>query len=122
MLLLFDPQTAGGLLIAVDREDADALLRDLTGNVPSAQRIGEIQPYDAVAGIFWLLNIPGYMDAGLGSALLHSFYAILGIIASGTRAPGIVWSSTGSTPAPMSPASPSWATCWRWPAAIWPKR
>lgn len=49
---------------------------------------GEGQPrrqvlaYAAVAGIFWLLNIPGYMDAGVGSALLHSFYAILGIAAS----------------------------------------
>ena len=49
--VLFDPQTAGGLLIAVDRDDADALLRDLTGNVPSAQRIGEIQPYEGGARI-----------------------------------------------------------------------
>ena len=49
--VLFDPQTAGGLLIAVDRDDADALLRELTGNVPSAQRIGEIQPYEGGARI-----------------------------------------------------------------------
>ena len=53
---------------------------------------GEGQPrrqvlaYAAVAGIFWLLNIPGYMDAGVGSALLHSFYAILGIAASAAAA------------------------------------
>ena len=43
--VLFDPQTAGGLLIAVDPGDAPALLAALTGQVPSAQRIGEIRPY-----------------------------------------------------------------------------
>ena len=40
MDVLFDPQTSGGLLIAVDPSDADALLHALTGAVPSAQRIG----------------------------------------------------------------------------------
>ena len=39
---LFDPQTSGGLLIAVDAKDADALERDLKGSVPSAQRIGTV--------------------------------------------------------------------------------
>ena len=39
---LFDPQTSGGLLIAVDPNDADALERDLRVSVPSAQRIGTV--------------------------------------------------------------------------------
>ncbi len=37
---LFDPQTSGGLLVAVDPNDAGALLSDLAACVPSAQRIG----------------------------------------------------------------------------------
>jgi len=41
---LFDPQTSGGLLIAVDPRDADALERDLKVSVPSAQRIGTVLP------------------------------------------------------------------------------
>lgn len=44
--LLYDPQTAGGLLIAVAPEDADALYRALRGTVPSAQRIGTVSAYD----------------------------------------------------------------------------
>jgi len=40
--LLYDPQTAGGLLIAADPEDAPALLRELEGAVPSAQRIASV--------------------------------------------------------------------------------
>ena len=43
--VLFDPQTAGGLLIAVDPADADRLMADLVGTVPSAQRIGTILPH-----------------------------------------------------------------------------
>ena len=39
---LFDPQTSGGLLLAVDPKDADALERDLRASVPSAQRIGTV--------------------------------------------------------------------------------
>jgi selenide,water dikinase len=39
---LFDPQTSGGLLIAVDHKDADALERDLCVSVPSTQRIGTV--------------------------------------------------------------------------------
>lgn len=43
--LLYDPQTAGGLAIAVSPEDADALLAELKAAVPSAQRWGTVQPY-----------------------------------------------------------------------------
>ncbi|MBQ1263793.1 MAG: selenide, water dikinase SelD, partial [Oscillospiraceae bacterium] len=44
--MLYDPQTAGGLLIAVDAEDADALERELTQAVPTAKRIGKVCPYN----------------------------------------------------------------------------
>lgn len=40
--LLFDPQTSGGLLCAVDPECADQLMSDLKGKVPSAQHIGTV--------------------------------------------------------------------------------
>lgn len=40
--ILFDPQTAGGLLIAADPACAEELLSALKPCVPSAQRIGEI--------------------------------------------------------------------------------
>ena len=40
--LLFDPQTSGGLLCAVDPECADQLMSDLKGKVPSAQYIGTV--------------------------------------------------------------------------------
>ena len=40
--LLYDPQTAGGLLMAVAPEDADALFEELKTAVPSAQRIGTV--------------------------------------------------------------------------------
>lgn len=42
--MLFDPQTAGGLLIAVDEADADRFYKELKTAVPSAQRIGVITP------------------------------------------------------------------------------
>ena len=42
--LLFDPQTAGGMLIAVTKEKAAALLRKLRENYPHAQVIGEVAP------------------------------------------------------------------------------
>lgn len=45
--VLFDPQTSGGLLIAVDPADASALMKDLKGCVPSAQRIGTVRAADA---------------------------------------------------------------------------
>jgi len=41
--VLYDPQTAGGLLMAVDPTDADALFTELKENVPSAQWIGTME-------------------------------------------------------------------------------
>ena len=49
--VLFDPQTAGGLLIAVDPGDADALFAELRDCVPSAQRIGEMAEWTGGARI-----------------------------------------------------------------------
>ena len=43
--MLYDPQTSGGLLIAVDPDDADALYAELKGQVPSAQKIGYAAAY-----------------------------------------------------------------------------
>lgn len=43
--MLYDPQTAGGLLMAVDPRDADALFTELKEVVPSAQRIGTVGEY-----------------------------------------------------------------------------
>lgn len=40
--VLFDPQTSGGLLIAVSASDADAMIGEMRGNVPSVQRIGRV--------------------------------------------------------------------------------
>jgi selenide,water dikinase len=42
--LLFDPQTAGGMLIAVSEDKASALLRTLRENYPQAQIIGQVAP------------------------------------------------------------------------------
>ena len=50
--LLFDPQTSGGLLMAVAPEDADALLAELAPVVPRAQRIGTVSPYGGGKRIF----------------------------------------------------------------------
>jgi selenide,water dikinase len=50
--LLYDPQTAGGLLMAVAPEEADALLAELAEAVPSAQRIGVVRPYRGGKRIF----------------------------------------------------------------------
>ena len=45
--LLYDPQTAGGLLMAVDPADADALFEALKPAVPSVQRIGTVDEYQS---------------------------------------------------------------------------
>ncbi|MBE6990544.1 MAG: selenide, water dikinase SelD [Ruminococcaceae bacterium] len=50
--MLYDPQTAGGLLIAVDPADADALFAELQETVPSAQRIGTVEAYRGGKRIF----------------------------------------------------------------------
>ena len=42
---LYDPQTSGGLLIAVDPADADAFFEALQPAVPCAQRIGRFETY-----------------------------------------------------------------------------
>lgn len=50
--MLFDPQTSGGLLIAVHPEDADAMFEELKTAVPSAQRIGIVREYRGGKRIF----------------------------------------------------------------------
>jgi len=50
--VLYDPQTSGGLLIAVDPADADALLDELRTAVPSAQRIGTAEAWRGGKRIF----------------------------------------------------------------------
>ena len=50
--LLFDPQTSGGLAIAVAPEDADALFAELMTCVPSAQRWGTLAEYRGGKRIF----------------------------------------------------------------------
>ena len=50
--MLYDPQTSGGLLMAVHPDDAQALFEELKGAVPSAQRIGRVRPYRGGKYIF----------------------------------------------------------------------
>ena len=50
--LLYDPQTSGGLAIAVAPEDAEALLAELKDAVPSAQRWGTVEKYRGGKRIF----------------------------------------------------------------------
>ncbi len=50
--MLYDPQTSGGLLIAVHPDDADAMEAELKDAVPSAQRIGRVMPYRGGKRIF----------------------------------------------------------------------
>ena len=50
--LLYDPQTSGGLLMAVDPADADALFEELKAVAPSAQRIGVVREYRGGKHIF----------------------------------------------------------------------
>jgi selenide, water dikinase len=44
--LLFDPQTAGGMLIAVSEDKAEALLKTLQANYPHARVIGRVLPLE----------------------------------------------------------------------------
>ena len=50
--LLYDPQTAGGLVMACDPADADALFEALKAAVPSAQKIGTVAAYEGGKRIF----------------------------------------------------------------------
>jgi len=50
--LLYDPQTSGGLLMAVDPADAEALSAELKACVPSVQRLGMVQEYRGGKRIF----------------------------------------------------------------------
>lgn len=50
--MLYDPQTSGGLLVAVHPDDADKLYEELQAAVPSAQRIGIVKEYRGGKYIF----------------------------------------------------------------------
>lgn len=50
--LLFDPQTAGGLVMSCHPDDADALFEELKKAVPSAQKIGTVAAYEGGKRIF----------------------------------------------------------------------
>lgn len=50
--MLYDPQTSGGLMMAVDPADADACLAELKACVPSAQKIGVVGEYHGGKRIF----------------------------------------------------------------------
>ena len=50
--LLYDPQTSGGLLMAVDPEDAEELYEALRPAVPSAQRLGRVREYRGGKRVF----------------------------------------------------------------------
>ena len=41
--ILYDPQTSGGLMIAVDEKDAKNLLKDLQNTIPCAKIIGYVE-------------------------------------------------------------------------------
>ena len=49
--MLYDPQTSGGLLIAVDPADPDALFAELKYSATSAQRIGTVGEYHGGARV-----------------------------------------------------------------------
>ena len=50
--MLYDPQTSGGLLIAVDPDDAPALFAELQSCVPAAQCLGTVEEYKGGARIY----------------------------------------------------------------------
>ncbi len=50
--VLYDPQTSGGLLIAADPDDAEALFEELLNAAPDVRRIGTVEPYRGGKRIF----------------------------------------------------------------------
>ena len=50
--VLYDPQTSGGLLMAVDESDADMLFEEMKESVPYIQRIGTAKSYGGGKRIF----------------------------------------------------------------------
>ena len=50
--MLYDPQTAGGLVMACHPEDAEALFEELKKAAPSAQKIGKVTAYEGGKYIF----------------------------------------------------------------------
>ena len=50
--LLFDPQTSGGLLISVDKDDVDVLEAELKKRLPYAAQIGLVCEYSGGKRIF----------------------------------------------------------------------
>ena len=50
--LLFDPQTSGGLLIAVNHEQADELISEIRRDDPCAAIIGCVRPYEGSEIVF----------------------------------------------------------------------
>jgi selenide,water dikinase len=43
--IMYDPQTSGGLLIAVPEKEAQQLLSDLKGSIPIASVVGYAEEY-----------------------------------------------------------------------------
>ena len=43
--ILYDPQTSGGLLIALPKEEAAPCLRELQAQIPEASVIGSVKEY-----------------------------------------------------------------------------
>ena len=52
--VFFDPQTSGGLMIAVDAADASALLSDLASAGVDAHAVGRMLPAEARVGKRWI--------------------------------------------------------------------
>jgi selenide,water dikinase len=47
--LFYDPQTAGGLLLAISEDKAEELLNDLCANYPRAEMVGRVKERGAIA-------------------------------------------------------------------------
>ena len=49
--VLYDPQSSGGLLIAVHPDDAEPMLAEMKKTVPAAKRVGTVAEYSDGARI-----------------------------------------------------------------------